>query len=312
MRLFTIGFCLLALLLSAGCKDSAPTENAPENAPVAAPDSAQTKSAPAPKTATPRAEWVTERTQEAQKRLEKSPAGKLLWRSIEAHGGLQTWYANGPVYFRFNYQPVGDKPARDTFQTIDTWSARARHQLPDDKDVEFGWDGKVAWVSPADADPKTDARFWALTPYYFMAMPFVLADPGVNLETQGTAELHGRPHDVIRATFGDNVGDSPDDYYIVYLDAETGHLGGLRYIVSYPGFFPEGDHSPEKLMVYEGKQTVDGITLAERYSTYPWDVEKSERGDLATNTTLTDVEFRPDTLDTFFAPPEGAKILEEK
>ncbi len=298
MRPLTIVICLLALLASAGCKHSAPVENTPTTAETQA-----------PKTAAPQTEWVSERVLEAKNRLSESPAGELLWRSIETHGGLEKWFANGPIYFRFNYRPLGDSPYRDTYQTVDTWSSRARHQVADDQNVEFGWDGKDAWISPPDAELTTNARFWALTPYYFIGMPFVLADPGVFLKNEGTTELHGRPHDVLRATFGENVGDSPDDYYVIYLDAETGHVGGLRYIVSYRGFFPDGNHSPEKLMVYEGEQTVDGITLAKQYSTYSWDIENSERGEKVTHTELTDLEF---TLDSFFEAPADAKILEDK
>jgi hypothetical protein len=262
-----------------------------------------------PQTATPQDSWVSERTAEARERLSKDEAGKLLLRSIDAHGGLDRWYENGPLYFRFNYRPL-EGTARDTYQTVDTWSSRARHQLADARNTEFGWDGEKAWVSPADADIKNNPRFWALTPYYFVAMPFVLADPGVNLEKTGTAELHGKPHDVLMATFGDDVGDAPDDYYVVYLDAETGHFGGLRYVVSYPGFFPDGGHSPEKLMVFEGDQTIDGITLAREFPTYKWNAETKERGEKVTDVTMTEVEFRPETLDSYFAVPDDAKVIE--
>lgn len=263
-----------------------------------------------PDTATPRDEWIQKRVDKARKRLTDSEAGKLVWRSIEAHGGLERWFANGPLFFRFDYQPAGDRTARDTYNTVDTWSARARQELADNRDKQFGWDGKRAWQRPADGEFKINARFWALTPYYFVGMPFVLADSGVRLEKTGTAELHGSQHDVIKATFGEGVGDSPDDYYIVYLDSESGHFGGLRYIVSYPGFFPDGGHSDEKLMVFEGEQTVGGITFAETFPTYAWHEDEGERGDLVTEISMTDVEFRPETPDGYFEPPEDARLLE--
>lgn len=255
-------------------------------------------------------DWVTERTEKAHDRLSKSDAGKLLLRSLNTHGGLQRWFANGPVHFRFNYRPLEEGAVRDTFQTIDTWRSRARHQLASDRASEFGWDGEHAWVSPPDAETLKSPRFWALTPYYFIGMPFVLADPGVHLKKTGSAELNGRPHDIITATFGEAVGDSPDDYYIIYLDAETGRFGGLRYIVSYPGFYPDGGHSPEKLMVYEGAQTVDDITFAEHFPTYKWDPDAEARGPKVTDVAMSDVEFRPKTEDAFFDAPEGAKMLE--
>lgn len=306
-------FCLVATMSCASQSNETQSNETQPSEPQAKTGAEATATPPAetePKTATPPDAWVAERTAEARDRLAETDAGQLVWQSIEAHGGLTQWFANGPLFFRFTYSPLGDRTVRDTFQTVDTWSSRARHQLADAPGTEFGWDGEQAWVSPADADPKTNARFWALTPYYFVAMPFVLADPGVRLEKTGTAELHGRPHDVLKATFGDGVGDSPDDYYVIYLDRETGRFGGLRYVVSYPGFFPDGGHSPEKLMVYEGDQMIDGITLAKAFPTYKWDAEAGERGERVTDVTMTEVEFRPETPDAYFAVPDDAKVIE--
>lgn len=261
-------------------------------------------------TATPPESWVTERVAESKERLQASEAGKLVWSSIEAHGGLQRWFENGPLHFRFNYQPLGDGTARDTYQTIDTWSSRARHQLADNQDVEFGWDGQQAWKKPADAELSVNPRFWALTPHYFVGMPFVLGDPGVNLEMVGEKELQGESYNVVKATFDDGTGDAPDDYYVLYLHPDTNKLRALRYVVSYPGFFPEGGHTPEKIMLYEGEQTVEGITFAKNFPTHKWDTEAEKPLDKVTAIEMSDVEYRPDTPKAYFDVPEEAKVLE--
>jgi len=52
----------------------------------------------------PRA-WVTARVAEARTRLAADPAGALVWASIEAQGGLETWLAKSTVAFSFDYQP---------------------------------------------------------------------------------------------------------------------------------------------------------------------------------------------------------------
>ncbi len=301
--------CSMRLVIWGMCVAGAVSCASPQ-AVVEPQQAATSKSAVTPKTATPEGSWVAERVAEARERLSKSEAGKLLWRSIEFHGGLARWYSNGPLYFRFTYKPLNGHPTRDTYQTVDTWSARARHRLADDTSVEFGWDGEKAWVSPAHAEPMKHPRFWSLTPYYFVAMPFVLADPGVHLKKLGSAQLHGRPHDVLKATFGADVGDSPGDYYIIYLDAQTGRFAGLRYVVSYPGFFPNGGHSPEHLMVYRGEQTTDGITFAKGMSTYTFDAAANKRGEHITEVSVTDIGFRPDTPDAYFDVPENARVIE--
>ena len=258
--------------------------------------------------ARPEAAWVRERVEGARGRLSGNEAGRLLWSSIEAHGGLERWYENGPITFRFRYAPVDEtKPARDTFQTVDTWSSRARHNMQDQPSHQFGWDGEVAW-SNFDASA-IRPRFWALTPYYFVGIPFVLADEGVVLRPAGTERFEERDYDLIHASFEGGTGDAPDDYYIVYIDRETKRVGGVRYVVSYPGFFPDGGHTPEKLMSYDGSRTVDGIILPESYRTFSWDTETALPGDLVTKTTLSDVGFEPQTPDEFFDVPEGAEIV---
>ena len=262
-----------------------------------------------PTTATPPQNWVDERVEASQKRLESSEAGTLVWQSIQAHGGLDRWFSNGPLYFRFTYEPLGDRTTRDTYQTIDTWSSRARHQLASDRNTEFGWDGEHAWVAPDDAEVKVNARFWALTPYYFVAMPFVLADPGVNLELVGDKELRGQSYRVVKATFASGTGDAPDDYYVLYFEPDTKKVAALRYVVSYPGFFPEGGHSPEKLMIYDGEQTIDGINFAKTFPTHKWDTETQMPGKKVTAIEMSAVEFRSDTPSSYFEAPEHAKLL---
>jgi hypothetical protein len=61
---------------------------------------------------------------------------------------------------------------------VDTWSSRAVHTLAADSSVSFGWTGSEAWVRPAGAEVPTTPRFWALTPYGYVSIPFVFADPG--------------------------------------------------------------------------------------------------------------------------------------
>ncbi len=231
----------------------------------------------------------------------------MVWAAIEAHGGLARWYGNGPLRFRYTYDRLGSDDDIDTEQTVDTWAARARHTVMTDS-AAFGWTGTEAWVMPAGAELPTNARFWALTPYYFVAMPFVLADPGVNLEAAGQMEADGRSYDLVRVTFDAGTGDAPDDYYVLLLDPETRRVGGVRYVVSYPGFFPAGGATPERLMLYDGAQTVDGITLQEGFRSFAW--TGSGAGEPAAQGTLTAVRFAPETPDDLFETPSGAEVQE--
>lgn len=254
------------------------------------------------------ASWIDERVSQAQQRLNASEAGKLVWQAIEAHGGLQRWFRNGPLAFQFNYQPLDGGTPRNTYEVADYWSARTRHQAMDTT-VEYGWTGEAAWVTPASAEMPYNTRFWSLTPYYFVGIPFVLADEGTFHEYLGEETYQDRTYDAVKITYGENVGDAPDDYYVVYIDKETKQVGVTRYIVSYPGYFPDGGHLPEKFMDWTGHQTIDGITIAEGFDTYWWKDEQP--AEHITDIEVTRAEFKSDIADNYFKAPDNAKMITE-
>ena len=259
--------------------------------------------------AAPKAEWVETRVAEAQARLAKSEAGQLLWKTIQYHGGLSQWWGNGPLHFRFNYRPKpGTGQYRDTYEVADFWRSVTRHQRVENTAVEYGWDGAKAWYAPDTAQIPYNTRFWALTPYYFVGMPFVFADEGVNLTLEEAAEYEGETYHVVRITYGEGVGDAPDDFYVLYIDQETYRLSAIRYVVSYPGYFPNGGHTQEKLMTYEGEQKVGGITFPQQHRTFMWEADDTI-GKYVTDITLSDLEFRPDTERSYFERPEGAYVF---
>lgn len=252
--------------------------------------------------------WVETRVSSAKERLGKTPAGQKLWSSIEAHGGLERWFSNGPISFHFDYQPLDGSKRRNSYQVVDQWSVRAVHEVAENRQMKYGWDGENAWSFPDSADVGVNPRFWSTTPFYFVGLPFVLADEGILLEEFGQKEFNGVVYDLVKATFEEGIGDAPDDFYVIYLHPETREMAGLRYIVSYPGFFPNGGSAPEKFMEIVGLQKVNGITLSKGYNTH-WfkDEEVSEH---ITKIDVTEVSFKPELEKDFFKSPPGAKIRE--
>lgn len=260
--------------------------------------------------ARPKSEWVEQRVKQSQSRLDQTEAGRLLSKSIAYHGGLTKWWENGPLYFRFNYRPKpGTGQYRDTYETADYWRSFTRHQRVENTLVEYGWNGKQSWHFPDTANIPYNTRFWALTPYYFAGMPFVFADAGVHLTLEKDTAYEGETYHTIRVTFGEGVGDAPDDFYVLYIDRETFRLSAIRYVVSYPGYFPNGGHTQEKLMTYEGEQKVSGITFPVKHRTFMWEADGSI-GKYVTDITLSDLQFRPDTELSYFEVPDRAYIFE--
>jgi len=241
--------------------------------------------------------WVAERVADSRERLTSSEAGPLVWNAIEAHGGLDA-----------------RRPERrmHTENRVDLWRSRARQrEVGEHADATLGWDGERAWITPSAEAFPSPARFWATTPYYFVGIPWVLADPGTRFEQLEDQALEGEAHHIVKVTYEAGTGDSPDDYYVIYIHPETHRVNAIRYVVAYPGFFPEGGHSPEKLMVYGDQREVDGLVFAHELDTYAWDAEAAERGEKVTEIAVSDIELGQSWDPDVFAPPEGAVVSTE-
>ncbi|MDT8415321.1 MAG: hypothetical protein RQ735_08070 [Flavobacteriaceae bacterium] len=254
--------------------------------------------------------WIDNRVHKASEKLQKTAAGKIVWQAMEAHGGLKKYYENGYLSFHFNYQPLGEGVPRNTYQVVDTWRNLARHKEALDTSLQYGWNGKVAWEVKKDSTSiPYNTRFWALTPYYFAAIPFVLEGAGVNLEQLPDENFKNKTWDVVKVTFDPGTGDAPDDYYILYFDKTDHTLGVIRYIVSYPAYFKKGEHMPEKFMDVIGKQVIDSIVFPEAYKTY-WLGKDNQPTQYITEITLSEVSFENSVPTGYFNPPPGAKIIE--
>ena len=63
---------------------------------------------------------------------------------------------------------------------------------------------------------------------------------------------------MVKVTFDAETGDAPDDYYILYVNKETYKIAVMRYIVSYPEYFKDGGHAPEKFTEFIGEAHYQG------------------------------------------------------
>ncbi len=254
--------------------------------------------------------WINERVAKAKERLDSTEAGKIVWQAMEAHGGLKKWYSNGPLAFQFKYVPLDGGTVRNTYQTIDTWSNKARHQHVADQSQEFGWTGEKYWKLVEDSTTfPFDMKFWALTPYYFLGQPFVLDGEGVRLEKLADKSHKDQTYDAVKVTFAPGTGSSPDDYYILYFGKEDHKLAVIRYIVSYPEYFEKGKHAPEKFMEIQGTTVADGIELATGYHTH-WLAEEEQAGEHITTITVDGIRFDPLVKNIYFEMPAGAEVIE--
>jgi len=236
---------------------------------------------------------------------ESLPGRHSYVEPIEAAHGAASWRAQSAARMRLRVEFNGSLQLEGTLITAPD-GARTRIETADGAVIVST--GDSVHVSPASAaNPRM--RFHALTWSYFLAAPFKLEDPGSRLEELGQAELDGRTHDLARLTFGAGVGDAPDDWYVLYRDAETGTLSAMAYIVTFGKDPAEVTEADAHAMVYRDFQTVDGVAIPMRWEFYDWSRELGPHGDPIGEVRLAEFHFTEAGPNAFTAP-EGSVVVE--
>jgi Family of unknown function (DUF6503) len=210
-----------------------------------------------------------------------TPALAQLDRCLDAHGGLAKWRGFAGVEYDLAWKSA--KKAQSDHQLFDLES---RSGLITSDKYTLGKNGGEVWVKPGlDALGGTPPRFYMGTPFYFFGMPFVFADPGAKEDSLGKKTFQGKEYDAVRITFEKGTGDTPDDYYVAYIDPATAHLKMVYYVVTYPAMRkgrPVSQLEPHAI-VFEDWQTVDGLLVPKNAPFYKWtgsDIEGDALGRL--------------------------------
>jgi hypothetical protein len=73
-------------------------------------------------------------------------------------------------------------------------------------------------------------------------------------------------------TYEAGVGDTPDDYYVLYIDPDSHRLKGCEYIVTYAEILPpDMKQTPPHVLVFDEFETVEGLLVPVRYTIYETD-----------------------------------------
>lgn len=229
---------------------------------------------------------------------------EIVQKMVEAHGGLAPWHNAPSVSFESAIQFAQAEGPLVSRVTVEQGRRRLYMDFPG-TEMRLAWDGEKAW-SENWALPMPP-RFYANLQYYFLNLPWLALDPGVNLERTGPARLADDPTEYVevKMTFDAGVGDTPDDYYALLIDPESGRLAGTRYIVTYEAILPEGvERSPEQTLVYDEMTTVDGLVVPTGYTVYAPD------GSVYATCTARDWSFREPFDESFLEMPETGAVDE--
>jgi hypothetical protein len=168
------------------------------------------------------------------------------------------------------------------------------------------FDGKTAWLSPADAEvPGPPARFHVLTWPYFAAAAYKLDDPGTNHRDAGKLAVTGPDDQRIgtKITFDSGVGDAPDDWYIAFAD-DRGRLDALAYIVTFGKSQEEAEKQPS-IILYSDFESFDGVPFATTWTFHYWNGKDGTVGDAKGSAKLSNLQFVKSDAASF-VKPDGA------
>lgn len=229
---------------------------------------------------------------------------EVFAKALEAHGGLQRFKKYRSLEYTMKNWPFSQKGPLTDLQRVDL---KTRKVLIEGDGYRLGFDGDQVWVE----NPKalgTPAEFYYATPYYFSLVPFVFTDPGTIFEDQGLVTFKDTEYHSVKVTYESGTGDTPEDYYILYLDTESFRVKMMSYIVSFPAF-RQGKQVEElepHVIYYRDFQEVEGLLMPQSVAFYNWnqgavDLEQEPRGEAEFSGMTLNEEPFPDMI---FKKPE--------
>jgi hypothetical protein len=213
-------------------------------------------------------------------------AKKLIAKVVEANGGKKALLKLKDVSFDYTFK-VKDNNIEDiskeryifngevSYADYTKRQVYALPQMPGDKYTQF-FNGtssisKIDGKKITEQQPAFIGHILRKTNYYWFTMMFKLSDPGVNHKMLPSRSVDGISYKVVEMTFGENIGESSKDKYILYINPDTYLIDQFLYNAT--GF---GVTEPSIMKVKYEK--VDGIYLStyRKYAPADWDGNKLE------------------------------------
>ena len=228
-------------------------------------------------------------------------AEQIVDAMIEAHGGYEAWAGAPSVRFEDDWGERGG-----FLTTVETGRRRAYLDSPHAGGPSMVWDGEKAWSVnwPEDGPPP---RFLALLNFHFLNLPWLVKDPGVILAGPESQKLFDDATDwmVLRVTYDSGVGDTPDDWYELYIHPTSYRLKACRYVVTYDELLPEGvDATPPHILVYDEWEREEGLMVPSRFTIY------EEDGSVYAKCVISGWSFSEPFDESRMAMPPGAMMDE--
>lgn len=218
---------------------------------------------------------------------------------LEAHGGIDQWKKEKTLKFTIGNPGDAEQHIVDLNHRMDKTITL---------DYEMGYDGKDAWVMNKKGKYNGNTVHMHNLMFYFFAMPFVMADQGVNYAKTEDKVIQSKSYQGIKVTFDSGVGASSGDEYYLYYDPETYRMAWLAYKATFGS-----DKKPEwpNYISYDKWAEVDGILLPTSIAWHTVDQGeiKEEKNRVVFNNISLSNEAEPDG---FYTKPANAIVAEDK
>lgn len=242
-------------------------------------------------------------------RLPDGPAGDVVRRAIEAHGGWEAWralpgveYRKVTITFEENGAVADSAVERHRYRLHPTAAMRIDGTDDRGRDVALRNVGDQAWKyvdgrrarGPLNRNEAWNSTFGS---QYVFAQPFKLTDVGTNLTHLGPEALEdGTEVTALQVDYDPGAGSSGGMHtWVYYFDRETGLLAGYR--------FGEGDTvSTDALTRHGDYREVDGVRLFGSRTAYRVTADGSLRTTRVYRHLDPVVRSFPDSI---FQPPES-------
>lgn len=212
-----------------------------------------------------------------QAQMEQSEeAEKIVMKMTNAHGGLDKWKAAPSISFKAHLEFLfGNMP--EYFEAVSV-HPQSREAYVDflEKDgtprAQIAFDGETAWAKGVRKGiENAPPRFTAWRNFYLFNLPWVVHDEGVNIHV---TEMQAVPDDLkkhlkIKMTFGEDIGDTPKDYYVLFINPKTYLLDAATYNMTYASMLPpNADSLPTSLLRFKKYEDAGGLKVLTAYEVY--------------------------------------------
>ncbi|MGY0392787.1 hypothetical protein ACW5R3_09560 [Bizionia sp. KMM 8389] len=148
-------------------------------------------------------------------------------------------------------------------------------------------------------------RFNAYTWSYFFLFPYKLSDAGTVWESYPNSQLGDVDYNVEKLSFEGDLGDTPDDWYVVYANKNSNLLEVAAYIVTAGKTTEEAEADPHAIK-YEDFASVNNIPFARHWTFWGWETELGLTKQIG-EANLSDIKFI-DSDNAFEVPAHYLKI----